>query len=71
MRHPPKTAKKLEDEHRKISETVMQHVLLKLDEIDTGGDPDIRARRKDLVNYVQDVLKEVDDMLPAGVKPNR
>ncbi|KAI0490266.1 BAG domain-containing protein [Xylaria cf. heliscus] len=70
-RHPPKDAKKCEDEHRKISETVMQHVLLKLDEVDTGGDPDIRARRKDLVNYVQDVLKEMDDRLPAGVKPNR
>ncbi|KAI0444177.1 BAG domain-containing protein [Xylaria telfairii] len=71
LRHTPKDAKKCEDEHRKISETVMQHVLLKLDEVDTGGDPDIRARRKDLVNYVQDMLKEMDDRLPAGVKPNR
>ncbi|KAI1126921.1 BAG domain-containing protein [Nemania abortiva] len=70
-RHPPKDAKKLEDEHRKLSETVMQHVLLKLDEVDTGGDPDIRARRKDLVNYVQAVLKDMDDLLPAGVKPHR
>ncbi|KAI0532006.1 BAG domain-containing protein [Xylaria digitata] len=70
-RNPPKDAKKLEDEHRKISETVMQHVLLKLDEVDTGGDPEIRARRKDLVNHVQDTLKEMDDRLPAGVKPNR
>ncbi|KAI0117908.1 BAG domain-containing protein [Nemania sp. FL0031] len=70
-RHPPRDAKKLEDEHRKLSETVMQHVLLKLDEVDTGGDVDIRARRKDLVNYVQAVLKDMDDLLPAGVKPNR
>ncbi|KAI1171890.1 BAG domain-containing protein [Nemania sp. FL0916] len=71
MRRPPKEAKKLEDEHRKLSETVMQHVLLKLDEVDTGGDIDIRARRKDLVNYVQDILKKMDDQLPAGIKPNR
>ncbi|KAJ8126057.1 hypothetical protein O1611_g7580 [Lasiodiplodia mahajangana] len=70
-RHPPKDAKKLEDEHRKLSETVMQHVLLKLDEVDTGGDLDIRSRRKDLVNYVQAVLKQIDDLLPAGSKPNR
>ncbi|KAI1824125.1 BAG domain-containing protein [Xylaria intraflava] len=70
-RHPPHDAKKLADEHRKISETVMQHVLLKLDEVDTGGDPEIRARRKDLVNYVQGVLNEIDDKLPAGTKPNR
>lgn len=70
-RHPPRDAKKLEDEHRKLSETVMQHVLLKLDEVDTGGDPDIRARRKDLVNYVQAVLKDMDDLLPVGAKRNR
>lgn len=71
LHHPPKDAKKCEDEHRKITETVMQHVLLKLDEVDTGGDPNIRARRKDLVNYVQDILKQIDDRLAAGVKPNR
>lgn len=71
LRRPPKDPKKLGDEHRKLSETVMQHVLLKLDEVDTGGDPDIRARRKDLVNYVQAVLKKIDDQLPAGTKPSR
>ncbi|KAI1283495.1 BAG domain-containing protein [Xylaria sp. FL0933] len=71
LRHPPKDQKKLEEEHRKITETVMQHVLLKLDEVDTGGDPDIRARRKDLVNYVQAVLKQLDDQVPGGVKSNR
>lgn len=71
LRRPPKDAKKLGDEHRKLSETVMQNVLLKLDEVDTGGDPDIRARRKDLVNYVQAVLKKIDDQLPAGTKPSR
>ncbi|KAJ8121682.1 hypothetical protein ONZ43_g1929 [Nemania bipapillata] len=68
---PPKDSKKLVDEHRKLSETVMQHVLLKLDEVDTGGDPGIRAKRKDLVNHVQDVLKEMDGKLPANAKPNR
>ncbi|KAI1329087.1 BAG domain-containing protein [Xylariaceae sp. FL0255] len=72
IRRPPKDAKKLEDEHRRLSETTMQHVLLKLDEVDTGGDPEIRARRKDLVNYVQDVLKEIDELLPEGTaKPQR
>ncbi|KAI0546901.1 BAG domain-containing protein [Xylaria curta] len=71
LRHPPKDVKKCEEEHRKISETVMQHVLLKLDEVDTGGDLDIRARRKELVNYVQGILKELDDRLPAGATPNK
>ncbi|KAI1818073.1 BAG domain-containing protein [Poronia punctata] len=68
IRRPPRDAKKLQDEHRKISETVMQHVLLKLDEVDTGGDPDIRARRKDLVNYVQAILKDIDDLAPDASK---
>ncbi|XXG99652.1 hypothetical protein Hte_005993 [Hypoxylon texense] len=66
---PPRDRKKLEDEHRKLSETVMQHVVLKLDEVDTGGDPDIRAKRKELVKYVQDILKEIDELLPPDNKP--
>ncbi|OTA52241.1 hypothetical protein K449DRAFT_245826 [Hypoxylon sp. EC38] len=66
--NPPKDKKKLEDEHRKLSETIMQHVLLKLDEVDTGGDMDIRAKRKELVTYIQDILKELDEHLPEGSK---
>ncbi|KAI1339433.1 BAG domain-containing protein [Xylariaceae sp. FL0016] len=69
--NPPKDTKRCEDEHRKLSETTMQHVILKLDEIDTGGDPDIRAKRKELVNYVQDILKEIDEKLPAGSRNSR
>ncbi|KAI0205346.1 hypothetical protein F4808DRAFT_473390 [Astrocystis sublimbata] len=71
LRHTPRDAKKCEEDHRKISETVMQQVVLKLDEVETAGDLDIRARRKELVNYVQGVLKEIDDRLPPGVSPNR
>lgn len=67
--NPPKDKKRLEDEHRKLSETIMQHVLLKLDEVDTGGDPDVRARRRELVNYVQDVLKDIDERLPLSSRP--
>ncbi|CAK7271091.1 60S ribosomal protein L16A [Sporothrix epigloea] len=60
LTHTPADKKRREDDHRKISETVMQHVLLKLDEVDTGGDDDNRTRRKALVNRVQDVLKQMD-----------
>lgn len=68
--NPPRDKKKLEDEHRKLTETVMQHVLLKTDEVDTGGDPDIRAQRKQLVNYVQDVLRDIDELVPDAMKSN-
>ncbi|KAK8096993.1 BAG domain-containing protein [Apiospora kogelbergensis] len=64
--NPPRDDKKCIDEHRKLSETIMQQVLLKLDEVETGGDPDIRARRKQLVNQVHDVLRGIDEHLPEG-----
>lgn len=64
--NPPSDPKKRADEHAKISETVFQHVLLKLDAVSTGGEDATRARRKALVNKVQDVLKDVD----SKVKPS-
>jgi hypothetical protein len=60
---PPSDPKKREDEHRRISETVMQQVILKLDEVDTQGQEEARARRKELVRHVQSVLKEMDTRL--------
>jgi hypothetical protein len=58
---PPTDSKKLEEDHRKLSETVMQQVLLKLDEVDTGGDEGARNMRRQLVRDVQSVLKKMDD----------
>jgi len=63
---PPSDRKKNEDEHRKISETVMQQVLLKLDEVDTSIEEGARARRKELVQEVQGTLKKMDDTLNSS-----
>lgn len=63
---PPPDERKRTDEHRKISETVMQQVLLKLDAIETGGEERARAVRKELVRDVQAVLKRMDDVLAAA-----
>ncbi|KIH92018.1 bag domain containing protein [Sporothrix brasiliensis 5110] len=66
VQNPPSDPKKRADEHAKISETVFQHVLLKLDAVSTGGEDATRAKRKALVNKVQDVLKDVD----SKIKPS-
>lgn len=57
---PPSDPKKREDEHCKISETIMQHVILKTDGIASADRPEIRARRKQLVRDAQDALKKLD-----------
>ena len=57
---PPADHKKREEEHRKLSETVLQQILLKLDEVDTEGVEEVRTKRRALVKHVQDVLKELD-----------
>ncbi|KAG9252941.1 BAG domain-containing protein [Emericellopsis atlantica] len=56
----PKDAKKREEEHRRISESVLQHILLKLDGVETDGIDEVRTRRKALVREVQEVLKGID-----------
>ncbi|KAM0254412.1 hypothetical protein ACHAQJ_006815 [Trichoderma viride] len=57
---PPKDAKKRDDDHRKISESVLQQVILKLDGVETEGVDEIRQRRKELVRRAQEVLKQLD-----------
>ncbi|GAO18556.1 uncharacterized protein UV8b_00836 [Ustilaginoidea virens] len=57
---PPPDAKKRLEEHRKLSETVMQNVILKIDEVDAEGVAKVRERRKEVVQRVQEALRALD-----------
>lgn len=59
-RSPPADRTKRDDEHRRLSETILQQVILKLDGVEPNGDEVIRARRKELVRESQQVLGQLD-----------
>lgn len=44
----------------------MQQVIFKFDEVDILIEDGVRVRRKELVKYVQDILKFVDDVKVKG-----
>ncbi|WXC67147.1 hypothetical protein SNK03_012916 [Fusarium graminearum] len=57
LRSPPsKTKKGGKKDSRKLSEDILNHVLLKLDAIDTAGIPEVRARRKEIAREVRKTL---------------
>jgi hypothetical protein len=57
---PPADPKKREEEHRKISESILQQIVLKLDGVETDGNADIRTRRKAQITEANAVMKEMD-----------
>lgn len=66
VRSPPTDKAKRDLEHRKLTETTLQQVLLKVDGIDTEGMEEVRTMRKELVREVQGWLNRMDDIVKGA-----
>lgn len=62
--NPPSDPQDRIKEHRKLSESVMSHVLLKADAVDVNN-PEERAFRKSLINEANDIGKQLDAVTRA------
>jgi hypothetical protein len=64
MASPPTSAQEREKEHRKLSESVMTHIILKADAIEVDSN-DARLFRKGMLNEVNEAMKKIDAVARA------
>ncbi len=62
-RNPPENPAERKTKHGTLALTVEQQVLSKLDAVDANNEERVKARRKELVNEVLNVLKGMDEAL--------
>ncbi|PVH99748.1 hypothetical protein DM02DRAFT_614750 [Periconia macrospinosa] len=59
--NPPEDKAKRTFEYKKLSETILTQILMKLDGVETEGDQHARAQRKALVKEVNAMLNKLDE----------
>ena len=60
LMRPPSDPKSRDQEHKKLSESILAQIVLKADDIDTEGDVQARMDRKKLVDEINDMFKKLD-----------
>jgi hypothetical protein len=62
INNPPEDKAKKQFEYKKLSETILTQILMKLDGVETEGDQDARAKRKEVVKEVNAMLNKLDEV---------
>ncbi len=63
---PPRDKKQRGDEHRRLSENILQQILLPIDSIDVSTEEGGRARRRQIVKDIQGQLNRIDTVVKSS-----